>query len=334
MVNVLIYGAGAIGSFVGYLLSELKEDENKGECNGECKGEGERKGEGKAVENVALLGRKGHIQRILEDGLKIKLLEGSRFIRFKHCLSRLSEIEEEDFVPDIVVVCVKTHSIPIVLDEITKSCLLNSKLKDAAFLLLMNGMGNREMFDLPSHEIFEGITSIGVVFSENGSVELKGRGKTILESRLPEGVKGFFQERFAEKGFELELTDEFKVHQWNKLFANAVINPITALTREQNGIVLSGHLSGVVEKIVEECVTVAKLEGLDFDKSEVKNFVRSIALKTSLNTSSMLQDVLKGKRTEIDSINGYIVSLAMKYSLAVPVNETLYALIKTLEDKR
>ncbi len=316
MVNVLIYGAGAIGSFVGYLLSELEEDE------------------GRAVENVALLGRKGHIQKILEDGLKVKLPEGSRTIRFRHCLSRLSEIEELDFRPDIVVVCVKTHSIPVVLDEMIKSGLLNGKLKEAAILLLMNGMGNREMFDLPSHEIIEGITSIGVVFSENGSIELKGKGKTVLESKLRKNVLDFLQDRFEEKGFELEFSEDFKVHQWNKLFANAVINPITALTRKQNGIVLSSHLKDIVGKIVEECVSVAKRDGLDFDESEVRDFVYSISSKTSLNTSSMLQDVLKGKRTEIDSINGHIVRLARKHSLSVPINETLYALIKALENGR
>jgi 2-dehydropantoate 2-reductase len=317
MVNVLIYGAGAIGSFVGYLLSELEGDEVR---------------EGKAVENVALLGRKGHIQKILEDGLKIKLPEGSRTVRFRHCLSRLSEIEGLDFVPDMVVVCVKTHSIPVVLDEMTKSGLLNGKLKEAVILLLMNGMGNREMLDLASHEIFEGITSIGVVFSENGSIELKGKGKTILESRINKAMRDFLKERFEGKGFELEFSEDFRVHQWNKLFANAVINPITALTRKQNGIVLSSHLESVVEDIVEECVSVAKREGLDFNESEVVDFVYSVSSKTSLNTSSMLQDVLKGKRTEIDSINGYIVRLARKHSLSVPVNETLYALIKALEN--
>jgi 2-dehydropantoate 2-reductase len=319
MVNVLIYGAGAIGSFVGCLLSELEDDEGR---------------EDKAVENVALLGRKGHIQKILEDGLRVKLPEGSRTIRFRHCLSRLSEIEGLDFAPDVVVVCVKTHSIPIVLDEMVKSGLLNGKLKEAVILLLMNGMGNREMFDLPSHEIVEGITSIGVVFSENGSIELKGKGKTIIESKLRENMMNFLRDRFEEKGFELEFSEDFKVHQWNKLFANAVINPITALTGKQNGIVISSPLKGMVEKIVEECVSVAKREGLDFDEGEVADFVYSVSSKTSLNTSSMLQDVLKGKRTEIDSINGYIVRLARRHSLSVPVNETLYALIKALENGR
>jgi len=314
MAKVLIYGAGAIGSFLGYLLSEPKDG---GECS--------------IVENVALLGRKGHTQRIMDEGLRITFPEGTRSIKFKHCISMLPEIEEVDFAPDIIAVCVKTHSIPSVLEEMTKSGLLNGRLKNAVMLLLMNGMGNREMFDLPNHEVFEGITSIGVVFSENGNIELKGKGKTILDGRLPESIKKFLQERFQEKGFELEFSDDFKVHQWNKLFANAVINPITALTREKNGIAQSVHLKDTVKAIVEECVSVARREGLDFSSVDVTDFVYSVASKTSMNTSSMLQDVLKGKKTEIDSINGYIVRLARKHSIPVPVNETMLSLIKALE---
>ncbi len=315
--NVLIYGAGAIGTFLGYMLSMLKD--------------GGERGERDIAENVALLGRKGHIQNILEDGLKIDFPEGPRTIKFKHCITMLSEIETVDFTPDIIVICVKAHSLAAVLEEMKGSGLLDGRLKNAAILLLMNGMGNREMFKLPSHEVFEGITSNGVVFSENGMIELKGKGKTILEGRFPESLKKFFEERFQEKGFEIEFLADFKVHQWNKLFANAVINPITALTREKNGIVLSVHLKGLVQRTVEECVEVAKGEGFDFNSDDVQSFVFSIAAKTSMNTSSMLQDVLKGKRTEIDSINGHIVHLARKRSIPVPANEALYSLVKALE---
>jgi 2-dehydropantoate 2-reductase len=83
---------------------------------------------------------------------------------------------------------------------------------------------------------------------------------------------------------------------------------------------------------VEECVSAARLEGFDFNSADVTNFVSSVASRTSMNASSMLQDVLKGKKTEVDSINGYILRLAGKHSIPVPVNETLYALIKTLEN--
>ncbi len=317
MLRVLIYGAGAIGSFVGYLLSELKEGD--GGCT---------------AENVVLLGRTGHVQSMRQGGLRIRFQEGERRIRFKHCITDISEIEKIDFAPDIVVVCVKTHSLALVLEEITDSGLLNGKLKDATFILLMNGMGNREIFDLPSNQVFEGITSIGVVFSENGVVEIRGKGKTIMESAVPRDLREFTKEMFLEKGFELGFADDFKVHQWNKLFANAVINPITALIRENNGVVLSGHLESTVKSIVEECVKVAEKEGLTFNSYDVQSFVYSVAVKTSANTSSMLQDILKGKKTEIDSINGYIVRLAKKHSLDAPANETLYSLIKAAESTK
>lgn len=314
MANVLVYGSGAIGSLVGYLLSEIDELEDK------------------AIENVGLFGRKGHIGSIRKSGLRINFFNGQKTFNFKHCFSSLDELDRSDFSPDIVVLCVKTHSLPKVRLEIIESGMLGGKLKDSSFILLLNGMGNAETFNLPV-KIFEGVTSNGVKFSEDGLIELKGKGKTVFEDRIPEEIKPFMKARFEEKGFDIEFARDFKIQQWNKLFANAVINPITAITREKNGIVLSKHLEGTVERIIDECIAVAEKEGLNLDKSEVLKFVYSVASKTSMNTSSMLQDVLKGRKTEIDSINGYVIRIAKKHAISVPVNETLYALVKSLEAK-
>ncbi|HII06827.1 MAG TPA: 2-dehydropantoate 2-reductase [Methanotrichaceae archaeon] len=320
MAKVLIYGAGAIGSFLGYLLSEVEGKEEGGKVV-------------PIVESVALLGRMGHIQRIREKGLEVALLEGNRppSIRFRHCFTDLNELGRSQFAPEIVVVCVKTHSLPAVLREIRESGLLEGKLKDADFVLLMNGMGNKEKFDLSANHVFEGTTSMGVVFSDDGKIELKGRGKTIFEAAMGKDSKKFIKARFEEKGFPVEFAEDFKLHQWMKLFANAVINPITALTGGKNGIVLSEHLKGVVEKIIAECVAVASKEGHQFDELEVLEFVRAVAEMTAANTSSMLQDVLNGKRTEIDSINGYVLDCAEKHGLEAPLNEMLYALVKSIE---
>jgi len=340
MTKVLIYGAGAIGSFLGYLLSELEEDEKReGEGKGKEKGkeEQEKEKEKKApsVENVALLGRKGHIERIRERGLEVSLAEEQRplSIRFRHSFADLNELGNSEFTPDLVMVCVKTHSLPAVLREIRGSSLLDGKLKDADFVLFMNGMGNREKFDLYQNRIFEGIIAVGVKFSEDGRIELKGRGKAVFEAGMGQDTRKFIAARFEEKDFLVEFAEDFKAQQWMKLFANAVINPITALTREKNGVVLSEHLGVVVEKIVRECVAVAKKEGHQFNEGEVLEFVRSVASMTAANTSSMLQDVLRGRRTEIDSINGYVLDRAAKHGLAVPANETLYALVKAIEKK-
>ncbi len=312
MKNVMIYGAGAIGSFVGYLLSDIAGDT--------------------PIENVALLGRKSHIQKIIKAGLRIDFPEGHKSLRYRHCFTSLGELCSSNFFPDKVIVCVKTYSLQRALDEIMASGALNGNLKKADFMLLMNGMGNRDVFKLTSHNVFEGVTSIGINFPEDGSIELRGRGKTVFEERIGPKIKHFMRKMFEEKGFEIEFAKDFKNHQWNKLFVNSVINPITALTREHNGIVLSKCLEDTVEKIVEECVSVAAKEGCIANKDTVLDLVHSIASKTSMNTSSMQQDVLRGRMTEIDSINGYVISLARKHGMKVPANETLYALVKSMEN--
>ncbi len=99
MVNVLIYGAGAIGSLVGYLLSDAEHTEGK---DNECE----------KIENVALLGRKSHIDKIRENGLRINFLHDSGSFRFENCFSSLDELKRSCFVPELVIVCVKTYSLP------------------------------------------------------------------------------------------------------------------------------------------------------------------------------------------------------------------------------
>ena len=147
-MDVLICGAGAIGSFFGYLLSELENGDH--------------------VENVALLGGESHILQIKKSGLRRDLFKEIKCIRFKHCYSRLDQLASSDFHPSIALVCVKTCSLSGLLCDLRSSGLLDSKLKDVSFILLMNGMGNNENFAMPPHQVFEGITSIGVIFPEDG----------------------------------------------------------------------------------------------------------------------------------------------------------------------
>lgn len=315
MVNALIYGAGAIGSTIGYLLSGQDGDD------------------GKAVKDVALLGRIGHIQKIKEAGLKVDLPDGgARTVRFANCFSSLEELCSSSFTPDIVIICVKAYSLPEVRGEIMASGALEGCLKGSEFILLMNGMGNSEVLDLPAKRVYEGTTSMGAKFFEDGQVEIKGRAKTVIGDRISPEAKKFLKDRFEEKGFELDFVQDIKNQQWNKLIVNAVANPISALIRRRNDGVLVQGLEATVEDVVVECIKVARLEGLELNKDSTLKFARSIIFKNSANVNSMLQDVLKGKRTEIDSINGYVVHLARKHGIRVPVNEVLYGLVKALEE--
>ncbi|MFZ3092252.1 MAG: 2-dehydropantoate 2-reductase [Methanothrix sp.] len=312
--NILIYGAGAIGSLMGYLLSDPQSSNSS------------------IVENVALLGRMGHMERIRSEGLEVEAPDGTTLVHFRHLFTDLDEFLRSDFHPDVVMICVKTYSLQRLCQELVKSGLLEDRLKNALFLLLMNGMGNRELFGTlvpgASGRTLEGITSNGVRFAQDGRIELKGKGTTVIEKSLPQELEQFMKSRFEDREFQIEFSADFKRQQWNKLFINSVINPIAALARQKNGVILSKVLGGTVERVVREGVAVAQELGMDFDPDAVLELVLSVAEKTGENSCSMLQDVLKNKTTEIDSINGYIVRQAEERSIAVPVNEALYGLIK------
>lgn len=284
------------------------------------------------IENLALLGRKSHMEKIRDLGLQVSIFKKKELLQFKYCFADLADLKSSDFYPELVIICVKTYSAPAVCEELKESGLLQERLKDAVFILLMNGMGNREAFDalgLPDRQVLEGITIMGVKFSEDGFVELKGKGKTIVEEKINDDLRRFMTARFLEKGFEIEFAHDFKEQQYSKLFANAVINPITALTRRENGIVLNSTLKSTVQALVREAVAVAATEGIRREERHVLEQVYSVAEKTSANTSSMLQDMLNGRNTEIDSINGYVIRQARKHKIDVPVNEAMYELVKS-----
>ncbi|NTV76499.1 MAG: 2-dehydropantoate 2-reductase [Methanothrix sp.] len=318
MTDILIYGAGAIGSFLAYLLS--------GSARNSTGEEG--------VKNVALLGRKGHMRAIRDRGLHVDLGEKTEILRFEHCFSSLDDLKASDFCPDVVFVCVKTHSLPALCQELQESSLLEERLKRSLFILLMNGMGNREVFleaGLHPSRLQEGITSFGVVLAGVGRIELKGRGKTVFQE-IGRVERDFLAERFSEKGFEIDFSPDFRRQQYYKLLVNAVINPVTAMTRRQNGIVLSPTLRSSVQAVLAEAVAVAAAEGLAIQEEAAVELVFSVAEKTAANTSSMLQDVLRGRSTEIEAINGYLVRQAEKHGIAVPVNGALYGMVKAMEE--
>ena len=164
--DILIYGAGAIGSFMGYLLSDAHSSD------------------GSMVENVALLGRPGHMDMVRSEGLQIEDPQGMKLVHFRHLFSDLQGFVNSDFHPKMVIICVKTYSLEKLCQELVQSGLLENRLKEASFLLLMNGMGNKELFDrlVPqaSGRAFEGTTSNGVRFAREGQIELKGKGPTAM----------------------------------------------------------------------------------------------------------------------------------------------------------
>ena len=116
---------------------------------------------------------------------------------------------------------------------------------------------------------------------------------------------------------------------WSKLVVNAAINPLTGLLRVPNGELLDYPPARTLLAVVaREAAEVAAALGRRLTYPEPVAATEAVAARTATNTSSMLQDLLRGAPTEIDAINGAIVAAAEECGISAPVNRTLWLLIR------
>lgn len=201
---------------------------------------------------------------------------------------------------------------------------------DGLALTLQNGLGNRETLiqDLGPGRVALGSTTTGATLLGAGLVKAGGEGVVSLEQNP---ALGPLAEALKEAGFKVETVNNAESLVWGKLVINAAINPLTALLRVKNGLLLENPFAReALRALAREAANAARAEGiaLPFDDPVAK--AEEVAQKTAANTSSMLQDVLRGAPTEIDAICGAVVRTAQKHGLAVTVNWTCWQLVRAL----
>lgn len=196
---------------------------------------------------------------------------------------------------------------------------------------LQNGVGNEEILQKYCDKVLGGVTSYAANLADYGHVVYAGEGFTYvgeLDGRMSnEAVE--VAEVLRKAGMRAEAVSDIHFRIWAKAVINAAINPITALCRVKNGMVVENeNLWRVAEAVALEGREVMLRMGYDFD---AVSEVRKVAEMTAENRSSMLQDVERERRTEIDFINGAIVRKGMELGINCPVNETLLYLIRGVE---
>ncbi len=239
-----------------------------------------------------------------------------------------------DAPPDLVLVCVKAYHTAEAAHDIAG--FLGS---DSVVLTLQNGVGNIERlaYTLPRMQLLAGTTSLGANLLAPGRVHHAGEGRTHIGDVY--GERSDRAEKIAALFTEARLpavsADDIHELVWNKLAVNVGINALTALLRVRNGRILAAEgATKVMEPAVAECIAVAEESGVRLDTEEVMARVKDVARRTASNRSSMLMDMLGGRRTEIDAINGAVVHRGRELGVAVPVNETLTHLVHALESLR
>lgn len=205
-----------------------------------------------------------------------------------------------------------------------------------AGLTLQNGLGNPEVLEsiLGEGRILAGVTSHGSTLISPGKILHAGSGDTIIGE-----MRGGFSERAEEianlldrAGIVTRVSGEIRNEVWGKLIVNIGINALSAITRLRNGDLLQyPETRETLRRAVLEAKEIADRKGIRLPFPNPVEKTEEACRLTRHNYSSMLQDVLSQRETEVDFINGAVVCEGAGLGMETPINWMLMSLVKALE---
>ena len=299
-MKISIVGAGAMGSLFGGLLAESGNEVTLIDVND------------------------AHIGAVRTQGLRLATDGGERQV------TTLKALRPEDAVgfPDLLLVFTKTLHTSAALSGVAH--LIGP---DVHVLSLQNGLGNVEKIAgfVPPERVLIGVTTWPADMIGPGHVHSHGKG--VVRLMAADGIDRPFVSEVTEVLTKagLDCTSDSTVWAaiWEKVAFNAALNSICAVsgcTVDELGKVPDG--SRLANDVVTEVLSVALRLGIDVDLAKCRGNVASAIAQHKGHKPSMLQDVLAGRRTEVESINGAVVALAGPLNIALPVTETLLALVR------
>ena len=309
-MNILVLGAGAIGSVFGGFLA-------------------------KSGNRVILFGRENCISAINSRGLFIEGIWGSHHITTIKGYSSLSKIARlEGRLFDLILLTVKSYDTESVMHNY-----LNTFGKSNLTVSLQNGLGNIEIIAglLGNEKTVGGRVIFGAELLEPGVVKITVYADKVVLGSVKGGVPldkvKEVSMLFDQAGIPTTWTEEIEKYLWGKVLYNSALNALSCLLKVSYGELLKNeHARIVMKDIVEELFTVIKRKNIpvDWDNADAytSHLFTQLIPPTRDHYSSMLQDIRHGKRTEIDALNGKVVALAEELECDLPVNRVLTALVK------
>jgi 2-dehydropantoate 2-reductase len=296
--KVAVMGAGAVGCYFGGMLARAGHD-------------------------VVLIARPDHVQAIQRDGLRLDTQAFDERVRLG-ASTDASAVQGAS----LVLFCVKSTD-----TESAGAQLMPHLPTDTLVLCLQNGVENAERLRgvLPQHQIAAAVVYVATEMAGAGHVRHHGRGELVIE---PSRDSTAVAQALIAAGVPTEISDNVRGALWLKLILNCAYNAVSAIAQRPYGEnVQSEGVQNVMRDVVSECLAVAKAEGVQVP-GDVHAAVRKIAETMPSQYSSTAQDLARGKRSEIDYLNGLIVRRGEALGIATPANRVLWALVKLLEGKR
>lgn len=207
---------------------------------------------------------------------------------------------------------------------------------DVPIALFQNGMGSQQAVaeQWPERPILAAVTTEGANRPTSELTIHAGRGQTWIGGLTSAGQQRICEclTQLSTSGLDVMAEAEINQRLWRKLIINAGINPFTALLDCANGDILdASFFREHIDSVCEELAHLMTAEGLpETNPASLRKEIEGVARNTARNTSSMRADVLRGRSTEIDFINGYIARRGAELNLDVSTNRMLTDRIKEL----
>jgi 2-dehydropantoate 2-reductase len=297
-LKIAVMGAGAVGCYYGGMLA-------------------------RAGHQVVLIARPQHVDAIRRAGLHMETKTFDQHVR----LAASTEAGAAQGA-DLVLFCVKST------DTESAGVQLRPHLSGAALVLcLQNGVDNADRLRsvLPPHQVAAAVVYVASEMAGPGHVRHHGRGELVIE---PSGASELVAQALIGAGVPTEISDNVRGALWLKLIINCAYNALSAISQRPYAEVVSGDgVTDVMREVVDECLAVAKAQGVSVG-GDAHAAVRKIVETMPGQYSSTAQDLGRGKKTEIDYLNGLVVRRGEALGVATPANRVLWALVKLLETRR
>jgi 2-dehydropantoate 2-reductase len=267
-LKVAVMGAGAVGCYFGGMLARAGHD-------------------------VVLIARPDHVEAIERNGLRMQTKTFDEHVRLK-ASSDASAVQGAA----LVLFCVKS------LDTETAGALIRPHLAaDALVLTLQNGVDNADRLRgvLPQHAVAAAVVYVATEMAGPGHVRHHGRGELVIE---PSGSSEAAAQALIAAGVPTEISANVRGELWAKLILNCAYNAVSAITQLPYGKTVAGEgVQDMMRDVVAECLAVAKADGVQV-AGDVDAAIRKIFETMPTQFSSTAQDLARGKRSEIDYLNG------------------------------
>ena len=300
--TMAVVGAGAVGGYFGGLLA-------------------------RAGARVRMIGRPAFVEAVQQNGLFLDTLQFQQKVRVE-ASTEIAAVEGAE----VVLFCVKTTD-----NASTARAMAPLLLKGAVVLSMQNGVDNVEQIRAAAAiEVLPSVVYVAASAPEPGVVKHVGRGDLVVGPRNAKTER--IATLFSRASIPCRISENIEGELWTKLVWNCALNAVSALAHAKYGqIAGSRDAWKVVETAVHEALAVARAAhihppGLEDPQAAFAGALK-IATQMAEAVSSTAQDMNRGKRTEIDSLNGYVSRRGAELGVSTPVNQALYALVKLAEDR-